>query len=505
ITVTVSRWSGAVWLPQGRIRLSSLGTLPQSGYLSYGGALYAAGLTGLSTPDFVMVTQNLDQPWFSIISAGGGRWHLVPVDFGYGSMIGVPAAVKVEGRLLRLEVGGGQYSNTPLADEWYHYVNGTFSITNPPGGAPSCDPGELGSVPLPNGEGGVPPASYACADGWALLTGTYQMSPYVSLVNWQGDWTPVAQFTGPDLNLDEAPMWYGIPLSVLETLGKAAGPAISPDVAAAAVLSRFPGSTVSGYDNFPVVVDSGVVRDFSQDWLAIATSLTPGASVRVDIFRMGGASWSASGSVRIGYFGYLGSSPQGGGLVPEALSGSNTPDFALNGGGADTHWFAVMSDIAGQWRGVPFDWVGKPTVAVSGGNISGSLVEGQLDACGCASGPESSMWYRYSPLRREFVPTNPPGLLASCTPAAAHRVVSATDIRFARLSCADGWAIGVGTERAEPRVAVLLEQQGSSWQAVNWTAVPMLDKHAFVTLTADYLVPPDVLAKLVAGLGRTTA
>jgi hypothetical protein len=299
-------------------------------------------------------------------------------------------------------------------------------------------------------------------------------------------------------------MWYGIPLSVLARLGRAVGHVIAPDVAAGAELSRFQGATISGYDDFPAVVDSGVVRQHGQDWLAVATeSSVLGGGPSVHIFRWGGASWSLSGTVRIGYFGQLGNSPEGGGLVPEALTGSGAPDFALNGSGADTHWFAVISDIAGRWRGVPFDWIRSPTVAVSGGNVEGSLVEGELDACGCATGPESSIWYRYSLAKHEFMPTAPPGLPASCTTAAVHQAVTATDVRFVRVSCADGWAIAVGTETRGSKVMVLLEQQGTSWQAVKWTAASKPDKHTFSTLTSEYLVPPDVLVKLVTGLGVT--
>jgi hypothetical protein len=463
--------------------------------------MYAAGLIGLTTPDFVLVTQSLGpEPWFSVISAGGGRWHLVPVDFGYGPLLGVPAAVKVQGRLLRVEVGGGQYSDTPVSVDWYRYTNGALSVTSPPGAVPPCDPAQLGSVPLPNGQGEVAPTSYACLDGWALLTGTFQMSLYVGLDNWQGGWQPVSQYTGTDTNLDEAPMWYGMPLSVLEALGRAIGPVVAPDVAAGAELARFPGATVSGYDNFPVVVDSGVVRQYSQDWFAVATSPLRGGP-RVDVFRWADSTWSPAGTVGIGYFGFLGSSPQGGGLVPEALTGSQAPDFALNGSGADTHWFAVISDVDGRWQGVPFGRGGRPTVAVSGGNVEGSLVEGELNACGCASGPESSIWYRYSSASHEFLPTAPPGLPPPCTIAAVHQVVTAADVAFGRVSCADGWAIGVGTETDGSKVVVLFEQQGTTWQAVNWAVAAKPDKHTFSALTAEYLVPPDVLGKLVSGLG----
>ncbi|MGD0439200.1 MAG: hypothetical protein ABSB52_01110 [Acidimicrobiales bacterium] len=505
VTVTVSRESGTAWHRQGQVRLNSAGTLPQSGDLgARGDALYAAGLTGVTTPDFVLVTEDLgSEPWFSVISASRGPWHLVPVDFGYGRLTGVPAAVKVDGHLLRVEVGGGVDSNTPTAVDWYRFSDGAFSITNPPGRTPPCDSNELPSVPLPDGQGSEAPSGYDCLDGWALSTGTYQMSPYLDLANWQGSsgWQDIAQYVGPDLNLDDAPMWYGIPLGLLQGLGKAVGATVAPDVAAASVLSRFQGATVAGYDDLSVVVDSGVLRQNNRDWLAVATSL--GVGVSVEVFAWNGTSWSRTGTVNIGYFGQLEDAPEGGGLVPEALTGLSAPDFALNGIGADTHWFAVISDIGGRWRGVPFDWVGKPTVAVSGGNVQGSLVEGELDACGCASGPESSIWYRYSQARREFVPTDPPGLPAPCSAAAAHQTVTVADITFDRVACVDGWAIGAGTETSHLKVVVLMEQQGTTWQAVNLADAPVLGRRLLSRLTAEYLVPPDVLDEIVTGLGVT--
>lgn len=392
ITVTISRETAGVWRSAGQVRLNE-GALPESGDLGNAGdALYAAGLTGLATPDFVLVTQDLGpQPWFSVISAVSGNWHLVPVDFGYGSLIGVPAAVKVDGRSLRVQVGNDE--DVPGTTGWYRFSGASFAITEPPGPTPPCDTKELGTIPLPDGQGGVPPSSYACLDGWALVTGIYQTSPYFGLFNWQGStWQDVGQYSGPDLNLDDAPMWYGIPLSVLQGLGDAVGPAVAPDVAAAAELSHLNGSTVSGYDGSPVVVDSGVVRGYSQDWLGVAAAALTGSGpdATIDIFSWDGASWSPRGTVRIGYFGYLGDSPAGGGLVPEALTGSPEPDFALNGSGADTHWFAVISDVNSRWQGVPFDWVDRPTVAVSGGNVEGSTVQGAFDACGATKPAKGS-------------------------------------------------------------------------------------------------------------------
>ncbi len=234
IDVNLYRSSAGSWHLQGQVRLVTGGGEPEAGDLGAAGdSIYAAGLTGSAAPDFVMVTQGLTTtPWSSVISDAGGYWHLVPVDFGYRPLTGVPAQVKVEGRLVRVEVGGQDYS--PSTTGWYGFSGGAFSPTNPPGPRPPCDARDLGGVPASNGEGQVPPSHYACQDGWALLTGTFEMSPFIQLLNWQGSsgW----QVIDSGAQLDDAPMWYGLPLTTLEGLGASVGGFAVPLAAAAAVM-----------------------------------------------------------------------------------------------------------------------------------------------------------------------------------------------------------------------------------------------------------------------------
>jgi hypothetical protein len=501
IGVTVYRSSAGSWHLQGQVRLVTGGVEPEAGDLGAAGeSIYAAGLTGAAAPDFVMVTQGLTTtPWFSVISDVGGFWHLVPVDFGYRPLTGVPAKVKVEGRLVRVEVGGQVYS--PSTTGWYGFSGGAFSPTNPPGPRPPCDARDLGGVPASNGEGQVPPSHYACQDGWALLTGTFEMSPFIQLLNWQGSsgW----QVIDSGAQLDDAPMWYGLPLTTLEGLGASVGGFVVPLAAAAAVISRYPQAAVEGYGaELPDVADSGVVYQYSQDWLAVAKTSPagPGASLDVGIYRWRGHSWTEQGVVGVrGFYGDLDSSPGGPAVLPEALTGGLAPDFTISASGADTHWFAVVSDIGGKWRGVPFDYGTKPTTAIDEAAVSGDLVEAELDFCGCAIGPESELWYQYAPARGEFLPTTPPGPPASCTGAVMHQAVVVDDVTVDRVACADGWAVAAGT-RGTSGVLVLLEQQGSGWQAVNLVAAPVIDVHALSAVADEYLVPASVLAELAAGL-----
>lgn len=502
ITVTVYRLSAATWRVQGRVQLAPGGAEPEAADLGAAGeSLYPAGLTGASAPDFVLVTQGQTlSPWFSVFSAAGGHWHLVPVDFGYRPLLGVPAKLKVEGRRLRVQVAGQNYA--PTTTGWFGFSSGAFAPTNPPGPTPPCNAKDLGGLPASNGEGQVPPAHYACQDGWALLTGIFEMSPYIQLMNWQGSssgWQEID--TGAQL--DDAPMWYGLPLPTLEALARSIGGPVAPLAAAAAVVSRYPQAAVEGYAaELPVIADSGVAYQYSQDWLAVAAPapVRSGASVDVVIYRWNGTSWTAQGTAGLrDFYGDLDSSPGTSAVVPEALTRSSAPDFTISASGADTHWFAVASDIGGRWHGVPFDYGSKPIVAIDEATISGSLVEAELNFCGCALGPESEMWYQYSADHREFLPTSPPGPPAPCTDAVMHQAVAVVAVAFTRVACADGWAAGAGTE-GTARVLVLLQQQGTYWQPVNLVRTPVLNVHALSAVAAEYLVPSSVRAKLAVGL-----
>jgi hypothetical protein len=502
ITVTVYRLSAGTWRVQGQVRLAPNGTEPQAGDIgAAAGSLYPAGLTGASAPDFVLVTHGqTTSPWFSVISDAGGSWHLVPVDFGYRPLVGVPAQLKVEGRRLRVVVDGQSYF--PSTTGWYGFSHGAFTPTEPPGLPPPCDPKDLGGLPSSSGEGQVAPAHYACQDGWALLSGTFEMSPYIQLMNWQGP-SSGWELVDNGALLDDAPMWYGLPLLTLEGLARSAGGPTAPLVAAAAIVARYRQASVEGYaGGLPVVADSGVVYQNSQDWLAVAAPAlaSSGNSLDIVVYRWTATSWTEQGTAGLReFYGDLDTSPGTPAVAPEALTGSSAPDFTVSASGADTHWFAVASDIGGRWHGVPFDYASKAAVAIDEATISGSLVQAELNFCGCALGPESEMWYQYSAVYREFLPASPPGPPAPCTGAVMHRAVAVAAVAFTRVACVDGWAAGAGTE-GTARVLVLLEQQGTSWQPVNMVRTPVLNLHALSAVAAEYLVPSSVRAKLAAGL-----
>jgi hypothetical protein len=80
-----------------------------------------------------------------------------------------------------------------------------------------------------------------------------------------------------------------------------------------------------------------------------------------------------------------------------------------------------------------------------------------------------------------------------------HQAVAVADVNFTRVACADGWAVGLGTKSAATAL-VLLEEQGTNWQAINMMSAPVVNARALSAVTADYLVPPSVRAKLAAGL-----
>jgi hypothetical protein len=504
ISLSISRLTAGAWQVQGEVALRTGGPEPEASNLGdKGETLSAVDLTGAPTPDFLIVTQGEypGQPWFSVISGIGGHWHLVPVDFGYRPLLGVPAEVKVEKGRLRVEVEGGDgsgYEPSYTTVGWYQFDQDSFAPADPLGATPSCTVASVGDLPSTNGQP-VPPAHYACQDGWALLTGTFDGGPYLELMNWQGSSWQQVEAGG---QLDDAPMWYGLPLATLQVLGAAVG---GPGVAlagAAKVISQYPAAATEEYGiSLPELADSGVVYLYNQAWLAVASGNSGSAAtaLTVVVYRWEGTSFAAQGSSRIAYFGQLEVSPDGGGVVPVWLTGGSAPDFAVNGEGADTHWFAVFADLGGRWQGVRFDYVRGPEVAIDEATISGSLVEAELNACGCATGPESDLWYQYSAAQREFLPTDPPGPAAPCTTALMQQDLVVAGVNFSRVACADGWAAAIGREGDVGEMA-LFEEDGTGWQAVASTRAAVVSRGTLSHMVADYLVPSSVLAKLASGL-----
>jgi hypothetical protein len=124
-------------------------------------------------------------------------------------------------------------------------------------------------------------------------------------------------------------------------------------------------------------------------------------------------------------------------------------------------------------------------------------VHSYVDACGCAGGPQTSIWYRFN--GRRFVPTTPPGAAPKCTAFPLNhaavlpgtpRYLGPPRWRFApfhaaRFACADGWALAVDSKR---RFA-LFNQQAGRWHRASVGSLAFIgrDDEPFYALPTDLL------------------
>lgn len=182
-TLWVYRWSANGWAEQGTVQ----------GWMGpvMGGccAVAAAALTGSGDPDFSIGSGGAaDTNWLAVASNVGGRWHLVPFEYGYSSTTVVNGLPR--GRGVATMVDATSSAAGPTTWLYERYQGGAFRPAPPLGGAPPCTASALEAAADP--EGMYLPimafSKFACADGWAVALGTG------------------AGYTGPVVGLFEAPM-----------------------------------------------------------------------------------------------------------------------------------------------------------------------------------------------------------------------------------------------------------------------------------------------------------
>ena len=208
----------------------------------------------------------------------------------------------------------------------------------------------------------------------------------------------------------------------------------------------------------PDWASSGIVPKAGVDWLATATEpLGEESPITVSSYRWNGTSWSEQGSVAlpsVDVGNFFGPPDNSGELTAESLTGAQAPDFTLNTEGADTNWFSVISDLDHKWQAVPFDYGEGPTISIDAKGVTGGLVEAETNSCGCATGVETYTYYKYS--GKTFVPTSPPGPAPTCTTQSFDALVAQSipaadgSFVFSKVACADGWALGTGTDTFSP-------------------------------------------------------
>ena len=129
-------------------------------------------------------------------------------------------------------------------------------------------------------------------------------------------------------------------------------------------------------------------------------------------------------------------------------------------------------------------------------------METRVNACGCASGPESFLWEAYSD--GAFRPVSPPGPKPACSPSSLSSAVEEMGLfggspflAFKRVACADGWAMAAGTGNAYTGpVMGLFEQIGGQWHNLQ------LDDGADLAYDLRlYDIPVSLFVRLGAELG----
>ena len=224
-----------------------------------------------------------------------------------------------------------------------------------------------------------------------------------------------------------------------------------------------------------VVARSDVAIKGGVRWRAVELLATPigvGAGT-ICVYRWQAGRWRLVGAVSTA------GTPGGAGTLAAAeLTGGGAPDFVFaDANGAD--WIAtiVVADLGGRWRSVPFEAGRSFSTVIDARGVRGRLVLGEADACGCAAGPETFMWYRFDGTR--FVPTTPPGAAPQCAPVAAAAAKPlpgglrglfpwtpaqlAAPITVRHVECEDGWALADVTSSGRP-LSALFEQSGDRWQ-----------------------------------------
>jgi hypothetical protein len=244
---------------------------------------------------------------------------------------------------------------------------------------------------------------------------------------------------------------------------------------------------------------SKVVSRGRRLWLAVGTTCFPHdePDTRVRVFRWSGRSWRLDGTMT----GPIGPAPE---LSAVSLTGSHAPDFALVDCGAGaTVCVSVVSKVGGRWHAIPFEF-GYGTRLEAYGGVEGRHALLVVNACGCAGGPTTTTYVRYSHGR--FVPTQPPGGDPRCSPsqlAWAAYPWYVKVLRFTYVRCAAGWALAVGDGAGSPGPVVGLfvrEQTRRRWQLLTLDA-----GNALPAWPALYAMPLSLLTRLAAPAGPALA
>lgn len=318
-------------------------------------------LTGSHDPDFALTSGGAaDTNWLAVVSDAGGAWHLVPFSYGYTLTTVVNGQPVAHGVSTMVDATSSAAGPTTFLFE--KYERGVFRPATPPGPAPLCT--RAGLMGAADPEGAVPGYlslleldRFACADGWALASGTGPgyTGRVVGLfeANNEGRVSSLATTSWRTVELDNGdslgsfPAIYDIPLSLLRKLANALGPELRPELATASLVAA-PAMTGVPADE---VLPDGVLPVAGRLWFVTETQTgsieAPGA--RASIYRWSGKGWQLQGRVdqvpnslnafAVGFDAWF-----------EAITveGAQDPGFVVESSGSAPT--SVLTDVGGTWH-----------------------------------------------------------------------------------------------------------------------------------------------------------
>jgi hypothetical protein len=339
-TMRVYRWSGSGWIARGTI----------SGWMGpFGGwcTVFAVSLTGSHDPDFADACGGAgDTSWLSVVSDSGGRWHLVPFEFGYTDTTvadGWPLGHGVATSIDTSASAGG-----PTTWLFETYQDGAFRPADPPGPQAPCGLALLERAADHGRPGAVEFTRSACADGWAIAIGASAGHPghVVGLFDAsRKKWDLVELDNGASLGSD--PGIYDVPLSLLRQLAVHFGPSLRLELAAAPLIAT---PAMTGWPYVAGVVTVGDARWFIAE-TATGSVVDPGATATV--YRWSGSAWLRQGVVdhvpaSLNYYDLSGYPLAFGHFQAVDVAGAADPGFLLEDSGSSRP--DVLTDAGGKWH-----------------------------------------------------------------------------------------------------------------------------------------------------------
>jgi hypothetical protein len=193
---------------------------------------------------------------------------------------------------------------------------------------------------------------FACADGWALATGTGAGYTGRVVGLFEADktsWRTVELDNGDSLG--SGPGIYDIPLSLLQHLAAALGPGVRPALATAALIA------VPAMTGWPYL--NGVITADGAQWYVAEkpTGSVEAPQADASVYRWSGTAWAKQGQVdrvppSLNYF----RASSGGWFEAVTVPGTADPAFMMEG--ASTPAPAVLTGTGGTWHVAPHKPVG---------------------------------------------------------------------------------------------------------------------------------------------------